>query len=270
VLSRLVGAILRAFIAVVVIATPSLTIPGTSPEGAEVVTLVALALGVFVGMEYGATYPGLIALRDAPPFNRIRILSLFVTLFLLSLVANADPRQGSSLALMVNAIGLNIASTLDVPFSPLQMIGSHLPPGIDPFVAAQVKGMAGLAMLVVLTTLSVFAFLTQLRRWPNRSRSFNVWVNLPTFDPTTGGDVVKRLRRDSMVNMTLGVAAPFVFPVAAVVAANHMEIDVLASPQASLAEVAYVLGFSEVSALSRAFKRWVGMGPGEYRSSLGA
>ena len=26
--------------------------------------------------------------------------------------------------------------------------------------------------------------------------SFNVWINLPTFDPTTGGDVVERLERD--------------------------------------------------------------------------
>lgn len=44
--------------------------------------------------------------------------------------------------------------------------------------------------------------------------------------------------------------------------------ELLASPQASLAEVAYVLGFSEVSAMSRAFKRWAGMGPGEYRASF--
>jgi hypothetical protein len=77
VLTQLVGAIARALIAVVVIATPSLLIPGTTPEGTQVVTLVALALGVFVGMEYAATYPGLVEFRDAPPFNRVRILTLF-------------------------------------------------------------------------------------------------------------------------------------------------------------------------------------------------
>ena len=105
-LTQLVGAVARALIAVVVIATPSLLIPGTTPEGSQVVTLVALALGVFVGMEYAATYPGLIEFRDAPPFNRVRILSLFVTLFLLSLVVSANPGEGSSLALIVNAFGL--------------------------------------------------------------------------------------------------------------------------------------------------------------------
>jgi hypothetical protein len=93
VLTQLVGAIARALIAVVVIATPSLLIPGTTPEGTQVVTLVALALGVFVGMEYAATYPGLVEFRDAPPFNRVRILTLFAMLFLLSLVVTPRPAK---------------------------------------------------------------------------------------------------------------------------------------------------------------------------------
>ena len=36
-------------------------------------------------------------------------------------------------------------------------------------------------------------------------------------------------------------------------------------PRASLAEVAFMLGFSELSAFSRAFKRWHGRAPSEYR-----
>jgi hypothetical protein len=232
VLTQLVGAIARALIAVVVIATPSLLIPGTTPEGTQVVTLVALALGVFVGMEYAATYPGLVEFRDAPPFNRVRILTLFMMLFLLSLVVSAQPGEGSSLALIVNAFGLLVATALDFPFSPVQMIGSHLPPGLDPFMVSQIKGMAGIATLVMLLSIFCFALLIRLNQWPNRGSSFNVWINLPTFDPTTGGDVVKRLRRDSMVNVILGVFAPFVLPVVAVVAANHIKIDVLSSPHA--------------------------------------
>jgi hypothetical protein len=230
VLTQLVGAIARALIAIVVIATPSLLIPGTTPEGTQVVTLVALALGVFVGMEYAATYPGLVEFRDAPPFNRVRILTLFLMLFLLSLVASASPGEGSSLALIVNAFGFLVATALDFPFSPVQMIGSHLPPGLEPFVVNQIKGMAGIATLVMLLSIFCFALLIRLNQWPNRGSSFNVWINLPTFDPTTGGDVVKRLRRDSLVNVILGVFAPFVLPVVAVVAANHIEINVLSSP----------------------------------------
>jgi hypothetical protein len=96
----------------------------------------------------------------------------------------------------------------------------------------QIKGMAGLATLVMLLSIFCFALLIRLNQWPNRGSSFNVWINLPTFDPTTGGDVVKRLRRDSLVNVILGVFAPFVLPVVAVVAANHIEINVLSSPHA--------------------------------------
>lgn len=36
----------------------------------------------------------------------------------------------------------------------------------------------------------------------------------------------------------------------------------------SLVDIAYLLGFSEQSAFQRAFKRWTGMTPGEYRHSL--
>jgi hypothetical protein len=111
------------------------------------------------------------------------------------------------------------------------MIGSHLPPGLDPFGEPD-QGMAGIATLVMLFSIFCFALLIRLNQWPNRGSSFNVWINLPTFDPTTGGDVVKRLRRDSLVNVILGVFAPFVLPVVAVVAANHIEINVLSSPHA--------------------------------------
>ncbi len=233
-LTQLVGAVARALIVVVVIATPSLLVPGTSPEGAQVVTLVALALGLFVGMEYAATYPGLVEFRDAPPFNRVRILSLFAMLFLLSLVANTEPGEGSSLSLVVSAFGILAAGALDFPFSPVQMIEAHLPVGIDPFILGRIKGMTGIATVVMLASILVFALLLRLKQWPYKGSSFNVWINLPTFDPTTGGDVVKRLRRDALVNIIFGVFAPFVLPVVAVVAANHIEIAILSSPHAQV------------------------------------
>jgi AraC-like DNA-binding protein len=36
----------------------------------------------------------------------------------------------------------------------------------------------------------------------------------------------------------------------------------------SLTEIAFLLGYSELSAFSRAFKRWVGAGPAEHRRSV--
>jgi AraC-like DNA-binding protein len=43
----------------------------------------------------------------------------------------------------------------------------------------------------------------------------------------------------------------------------------LGSVRLSLGEIAYLLGFSDVSAFSRAFKSWSGMAPGQYRSQPG-
>ena len=40
----------------------------------------------------------------------------------------------------------------------------------------------------------------------------------------------------------------------------------LAQPQRSIVEIAYLLGFSEPSTFSRAFKRWTGHAPADYRS----
>jgi AraC-like DNA-binding protein len=40
----------------------------------------------------------------------------------------------------------------------------------------------------------------------------------------------------------------------------------LAQPQRSIVEIAYLLGFSEPSTFSRAFKRWTGSAPAEYRA----
>ena len=88
-MNRLAGAGLRAFLVVLMIATPSLILPGTTPDVGQVVMLVALFGAALTFFEYSATYPGLIEFRDAPPFNRIRFISLFFTILLLSLLTKS-------------------------------------------------------------------------------------------------------------------------------------------------------------------------------------
>lgn len=39
-------------------------------------------------------------------------------------------------------------------------------------------------------------------------------------------------------------------------------------PRSSLSEVAYLLGFADADSLSRAFKRWTGLTPGQYRNEM--
>lgn len=75
-----------------------------------------------------------------------------------------------------------------------------------------------------------FVFLIRVLGWPTRNRVFNVWVNLPLFDPTTGGDVLDRLQRDARINIALGFLLPFLIP--AVVKAASFLVDpiTLANP----------------------------------------
>jgi AraC-like DNA-binding protein len=44
----------------------------------------------------------------------------------------------------------------------------------------------------------------------------------------------------------------------------------LDDPAKSVTEIAFLLGFSEQSAFTRAFGRWSGMSPSSYRENIGA
>jgi hypothetical protein len=57
-------------------------------------------------------------------------------------------------------------------------------------------------------------------------------VNIPNFDPTTGGDVVTRLSRDGRVNVFLALLAPFLLPVIVGFLAQQLGLVLVWSPQA--------------------------------------
>jgi len=230
VISQVAGAAVRALVVIVVIATPSLLIPGTHSETTQIVTLIALFAGALIYSEYAGTYPGLIEFRDAPPFNRVRIVSVFVTLFLLSLVV-AGGSASSTLTLVVNASGFVVGKALEFPYSPLTLVLDNLGDDASGGIRLRIQIMAGIASLVGLVTLSVFAILIRMNHWPGRDQAFNVWINLPTFDPTTGGDVVSRLTRDSRINIALGFVMPFLLPVVIGFATRQLGVSVLHHPQ---------------------------------------
>jgi len=230
VIAQLVSAVVRAILVVIVISTPSLLLPGSTPESAQVAALVALFGAVFTFSEYASSYPGLIEFRDAPPFNRVRVICMFLTLFLLSIVMS--PGDGvRTLSLIVNATGLVVAHAIDFPYSPIGLLSTLLSGEVTANDLTLLRTMGGLSFLVGLVTLSVFAVLMRVNGWPNRNTSFNVWVNLPTFDPTAGGDVVARLTRDSRINYILGFVLPFLMPVMASLGARHLGVSLTSSPQ---------------------------------------
>ena len=236
-ISRLVGAAIRAFFVVMLIATPSLILPGTTTDVSQIVTLVALFGAALTFFEYASSYPGLIEFRDAPPFNRLRFGSLFVTVFLLSLMTRGaiDATATNDL---VGRLGSVVGEVIDFPYSPVRLVVLMLPPEASVAHVHLVRDCAGLAYLISLLTLAIFIVVQRARRWPLRRGSFNVWINLPTFDPTAGGDVVERLERDARFNIALGFLLPFLTPAVIKSATSLFGAVSLESPQTLIWTVA--------------------------------
>lgn len=210
-ISRLSGAAFRAFLVVMMVVTPSMLLPGTTADAAQIVMLVAIFAAGLTFFEYASTYPGLVEFRDAPPFNRIRFGSLFATVLCLSLLLQGSLAP-TSFSALVGQIGSVVGQVIDFPYSPVRLVVLMLPPEASLEHIRLVRDTAGIAYFISLFTLAVFVILQRVRRWPTRTGTFNVWVNLPTFDPTAGGDVVDRLERDARFNIALGFLLPFLTP----------------------------------------------------------
>lgn len=228
-IGRITGALVRAILVMVLFATPSVLLPGGS-DNAQIVALIGLFAAGLTFVEYNSTYPGLVEFRYAPPFNRIRFLSLFLTVFVLSIMclgkANATP-----MTMFVDAVGQLIGGAIDFPYSPVRLMTLMLPGDATTTHVAEVRAAAGMAYLISLVMLSVFVVILKIFGWPSSNGSFNVWVNLPTFDPTIGGDVVTRLERDARVNLALGFLLPFLVPAVVKAASSTFGEITLNSPQ---------------------------------------
>jgi hypothetical protein len=201
------------------VAVPSLVLPNVSNDATQIVVLVALFAAALTTFEYASSYPGLVEFRDAPPFNRIRFASIFASLLLLSIVY-ADVQDRSTAAQFISAVGTLIGQSMDFPYSPVRLVVLMLPENASAQDYILLRTAAGMAYLTSLISLAVFMIVLRVADWPNSGSSFNVWVNLPTFDPTTGGDVVERLERDARFNVTLGFLLPFVTPAVVKLAAS--------------------------------------------------
>ncbi|GGE55078.1 hypothetical protein [Actibacterium pelagium] len=212
-MKRIFGALLRAAVVVLMVALPTLLLPQTSTEAAQVIALVAIFAAALTFTEYNATYPGIIEFRDAPPFNRIRFLSMMVTVTLLSLIFRnlTDP---TPLTQLVAIVGDVIGRVIDIPYSPVHLVVGLLPEDSSEGGRILLRAAAGIAYLISIVSLALFLLIMRYLNWPIKNGSFNVWVNLPTFDPTAGGDVADRLSRDARFNVALGFLLPFLIPIA--------------------------------------------------------
>ena len=212
-LTRLAGALLRAVLVVLLVATPALLLPGVSKDVAQIVTLVSIFAAALTIFEYASVYPGIVEFRNAPPFNRLRFISVFATVFLVAVVVRGE-YEPTPLNQMVSNFGTGVGNAIDFPYSPVRQIVLLLPEGTSFDLIDRVRTAAGLSYFISMLTLAVFYFFVRVRNWPMNSGPFNVWINMPTFDPTSGGDVVQRLERDARFNIIVGFTLPFFIPAA--------------------------------------------------------
>jgi hypothetical protein len=229
-LSRATAAGVRAFLVMILIVMPSVILPGIGTDTKQIVALLALFGGALVFFEYNAVYPSLIEFRDGAPYNRIRYLMMLTIVIFLSVIA-ADQEASTTVSRLFYALGLVIGASLDFPYSPVRLASYMLADGATASQIALVKVAAGTAYLVSLLSLGIFVIVLKLVGWPSTKSAFNVWVNLPTFEPTAGGDVVDRLVRDSHANLAVGFLLPFVIPAIVAVLTQGVPAETLTSPQ---------------------------------------
>ncbi len=221
---------MRAVLVMLVVATPTVLLADLRADSQQMVALIALFMAALTLAEYNAVYPGLVEFRDAPPFNRIRFLMLFATVFCLSAIERGRTHP-STLTELVHAVGALIGLSMDFPYSPVRLATLMMAGNATEAQVGAVRTAAGMAYLISLISLAIFVIIMRLGNWPRRDRPFNVWVNLPTFDPTSGGDVVARLTRDARWNIAIGFLLPFIIPTVVEMASVGFPPLSLTSPQ---------------------------------------
>jgi len=254
VISQLFGAFVRALLVTLLISTPSLVLPGVD-RGTQEISLVFALVGAAITLfEYGSSHPGMVEFRFAPPFNRIRFISLFLSVLLIAVMMRGNV-SNSDFAGQVSRIGALIGAAMDFPFSPVRILTELLTDSSDQAQTAIIRSAAGISYVVSLLSLAVFAILMRVLAWPLGNRSFNVWVNLPTFDPSSGFDVEERLIRDSRVNIIFGFTLPFLIPIMASLSSGYLDFGSFSDSQ-SLIWVVSIWAFLPASL----FMRGIAMG----------
>jgi hypothetical protein len=230
VIARMAGAALRAVLVALVIAIPALMLPNIAADATQIVALMAILAAGLTFVEYNSTFPSIVEFRDAPPFNRLRFVTLFVTIFALTAIGKGktDPTLFTNALASIGAI---LGNAIDFPFSPVRLVVLMLPSDAPQSVIASVRMAAGLSYLISLIAMTLFLVLVRVLGWPARAGAFNVWINLPLFDPTAGGDVLRRLQRDSRVNIALGFLLPFLIPAVVKAASDLIDPISLENPQ---------------------------------------
>jgi hypothetical protein len=207
-LGQIINAVSRAIMVFMVMVAPSFLLPGASRTGQEISLIIGGLLAVFTVVEYASSHPGLVDFRFAPPYNRFRFFSF--TVVLLSIVFLCRATEGlDAFAVQYLDMADQFVALLTFPVSPVvlaqELIGSEGDAAFQALIARATALSYGMSLLAVV----FFTLFLWLMRWPGQRENFNLWINMPTFDPTLGKDITWRLRRGGLLNVIVGLALPY-------------------------------------------------------------
>ncbi|MEM8786979.1 MAG: hypothetical protein AAGE76_01840 [Pseudomonadota bacterium] len=211
-IGRFVGALIRALALVIVIASPAFLLPDVSRASQEITLIIAGIAAAFTLFEYASTHPGLIDFRFAPPYNRVRFIAFTVQILSVVFICRAD--AGSDLfATAVLGMADRAVAMTSFPLSPVDLAVTMIAGDSEASLQLLIRRAAAISVLVTFLFLAAFGVFLWIVRWPVVRRDFNLWINLPTFEPGYGRDVERRLYRDGFVNMLVGVGFLYLLPV---------------------------------------------------------
>ncbi len=210
-LTRIAGALLRAFLMVLLVATPSAMLPGTPSDTTQIVALVAVLVAFLTFIEYYADCPSFVEFSTAAPYNRVRYLVALTTVFILAVMCRGKV-EPSTITMFFTAIGQGLSALIDFPYSPVRLMVLMMPDDTEAATVNAVRTAAGIAYIVSICGLAVMVLLVRVWHWPRQTGGLNLWTNLPNFDPASGKDIVQTLSRDGQLNIILGFLLPFLIP----------------------------------------------------------
>ena len=120
------GAVLRGILVSLLVAAPSLLLPGHMTQATEMIALLAMLAGALTFAEYHSNFPSFVEFRDAPPINRIRFVALLVMIVFLTMMAKHHVQPSNATAIFAG-LGALIGDMMDFPYSPARLVVMMLP-----------------------------------------------------------------------------------------------------------------------------------------------
>ncbi|MCF6305866.1 MAG: hypothetical protein L3J33_10905 [Rhodobacteraceae bacterium] len=207
-MKRIIGAFIRALIVVLIIALPAYLLPDVGKTTQELALIIGAIVGAFTMFEYGGKTPGFFDFRFAPPYNRFRIAIIAAQVIGLSLLCRATI-QGIPEILELADRAVQYAS---FPFSPVEMAVAQtasLSLSTSPELILQLFSTSFVIAAGLAIGLSAVLWIFG---WPTGRSDFNLWVNLPTFSPSSVSQAEKRMKRDAGINILLGIGLLYAIP----------------------------------------------------------